>query len=59
MAHRFNMATIAHEKRVRVVALISESVDRAVEIESAKQGVDKREFIERALKAALRERRAA
>lgn len=49
------MATIAQpDKRIRVSFWISEAIDRAVEIESAKQNVNKREFLERALRAALK-----
>jgi hypothetical protein len=40
-------------QRTRVVVYLDIAVDRAVEIEAAKQNIDKRELVERALRAYL------
>ena len=52
-----DMENIAHDakqdEKVRVALFISRSVDRGIEIEAAKQGIYKREAIERALRAWL------
>lgn len=47
------MEKIAQDEKVRLAVFISRSVDRAVEIESAKQNIKKREFIELALREKL------
>lgn len=54
------MAKIAQtDKRARLAVWISPSIDRAIKVAAAAQGIDKREAVERALRAYLRNREAA